>query len=87
VTDYEKYLLLVEALRRIRAQASGHTADQEPGWGRWETTLRLCDEALIEAGAEKQCSTGYQVTFNGLKARCCHIEKHAGYCQFVAEAK
>lgn len=35
-----------DALRRIRDQAQGHVEDRQPGWGRWQTTLRLAREGL-----------------------------------------
>jgi len=35
-----------DALRRIQSQAQGHVEDRQPGWGRWQTTLRLAREGL-----------------------------------------
>lgn len=38
--------MLRSYLQRIQSQAQGHVDDQEPGWGRWQTTVRLTKEAL-----------------------------------------
>jgi len=75
-----KWLVALDALQRIRGQAQAHVEAQEPGWGRWATTLRLCDEALVNTEAIRPCQPGYEVTIDGLKVRCCLGQGHAGAC-------
>ena len=42
----EENTQLREYIKRIKTQADEHVGEAGPGWGRWQTTQRLCDEAL-----------------------------------------
>lgn len=64
------------ALKRVYEQAAGHVKEREPGWGRWQTTMRLCSEALTAVGELSRCEES--AAFEGVRGQCVFGVGHPG---------